>query len=224
MARVILFDVNETLLDLRALDPIFAEMFGEAKVRQAWFAQVLQSAMTLTLTGGYADFSAVGAAALAMIGTRTGVTVDDALTRRVGAAMRQLPPHPDAAPALARLRAAGLRLATLTNNPPVVVEAQLAAAGIRNVFSAVLTVDAVRQFKPAPAPYQHAATALGVPISEVRLVAAHGWDVAGAMAAGAAAAFVARPGQALEPLAPALDIIGADLSEVADAILATELD
>ena len=67
-----------------------------------------------------------------------------------------------------------------------------------------------------------AAQRLGVSIGDVRLVAAHAWDVAGALHAGCAAAFVARPGKVLDPLAPVPDIVGADLREVADRILAVE--
>jgi hypothetical protein len=64
MARVCVFDVNETLLDLGALDPHFERVFGDAGVRRAWFLQLLQSALVATVTGGYSDFGQVGAAAL----------------------------------------------------------------------------------------------------------------------------------------------------------------
>jgi 2-haloacid dehalogenase len=219
MARVIVFDVNETLLDLAALDPIFAGAFGEAAVRREWFGQVLQSAMTATLTGRHVDFGEVGAAALTMIGERRGVTIDAATRSAIGDGMRRLPPHPEVPAALERLHGAGFRLATLTNNPPPAVEAQLSNAGLRHWFEQVLSVEAVRRFKPAPEPYRMAADQLGVPIAEMRLVAAHAWDVAGAMAAGTTAAFVARPGMVLDPLHPRPDIVGADLTEVAEQIL-----
>jgi len=72
MARVIVFDVNETLLDLAALDPAFARIFGDAAARREWFTQVLQSALTATVTAAYSDFGAVGMAALAMTAARRG--------------------------------------------------------------------------------------------------------------------------------------------------------
>jgi 2-haloacid dehalogenase len=222
MADVIVFDVNETLLDLGTLDSLFADAFGEATVRREWFTQVLQSAMTLTLTDSYTDFGAVGAAALTMIGERRRVSVNDALRTAVRDGMHSLPPHPEVATALGRLREAGFRLATLTNSPPALVGAQLSNAGLRDYFELVLSVDAIRRFKPAPEPYQMAASSLGVPIGQVRLVAAHAWDVAGAMAAGATAAFVARPGMVLDPLHPQPDIVGPDLTNVADQIIALE--
>jgi 2-haloacid dehalogenase len=80
----------------------------------------------------------------------------------------------------------------------------------------------VRRLKPAPEPYLLAAQRLGVPIGEVRLIAAHAWDVAGAARAGCATAFVARPGKILDPLVEAPDVVGADLSEVADRIIAVD--
>jgi 2-haloacid dehalogenase len=65
-----------------------------------------------------------------------------------------------------------------------------------------------------------AADALGVPVGQLWLVAAHGWDAAGALAAGCRAAFVARPGRLPDPIAPAPDLTGDDLEQVADQLLA----
>jgi len=219
---VIVFDVNETLLDLGALDPVFARLFGDATVRREWFGQLLQSALVSTVTGAYTDFGAVGMAALEMVGARRGVAVGDAEKQTVRDGMRTLPPHPEVRQSLERLREAGLRLATLTNSTAEVGEAQLTNAGLRDLFDHALSADAARRLKPAPEPYRMAAERLGVPIADVRLVAAHAWDVAGAMRAGCAAAFVGRPGMVLDPLVPRPDVVGADLRQVADAILAVE--
>jgi 2-haloacid dehalogenase len=112
-----------------------------------------------------------------------------------------------------------LRLATLTNSTAKVAEEQLANAGLIDYFDQVLSVDAVRQFKPATETYRMAAREIGVEASDLRLVAAHDWDVAGALRAGWAAAFVARPGMVLGPLSERPDIVGRDLREVVDQIL-----
>lgn len=136
--------------------------------------------------------------------------------------MRQLPPHPDVQPALERLQANGIRLATLTNSNVELAEAQLAFAGLRDFFEVRLSVEEVRRLKPAPEVYQMAAHRLGVAMDQVRLIAAHAWDVAGALRAGCAAAFVARPGMVLDPLAPPPDVVGHDLAAVADQILVIE--
>lgn len=224
MARVIVFDVNETLLDLRALDPDFKRLFGDAAVRREWFTQMLQSALVATVTGHYANFGAHGAAAFELIAARRRVTLTDEDRRRLRDGMRQLPPHPEVRASLERLRDADVRLATLTNSTEEVAEAQIANAGLSDLFEQVLSADSVRRLKPAPEPYQMAAQRLGVSIGDLRLVAAHGWDVAGALRAGCAAAFVARPGQMLDPLAPRPAIVGADLAAVAEQILQRDGD
>jgi 2-haloacid dehalogenase len=222
MARVCLFDVNETLLDLGALDPHFERVFGDAGVRQTWFLQLLQSALVATVTGVYSDFGTIGAAALEMVAERRGVDLSDEDGQRILGGMRELPPHPEVVGSLESLRDAGLRLATLTNSTQQVAEAQLESSSVRGYFEQVLSADAVKRLKPAPEPYRAAAESLEVEIGQVRLVAAHSWDVAGALRAGCAAAFVARPGMVLDPLVERPDVVGEDLREVADRILEAE--
>jgi 2-haloacid dehalogenase len=224
IGRVQVFDVNETLLDLAAMDPHFQRIFGDAGVRVTWFTQMIQSALVPTVTGAYHPFGAHAMAALEMTAERAGVELGDGDRETVAAQLGQLAPHPEVAGALRRPRGAGLRLAALTNSTEPVARAQLAHAGLLDVFELVLSADTVRRLKPAPEPYLMAAERLGVTVGEVRLIAAHAWDVAGAARAGCSAAFVARPGKVLDPLVERPDIIGADLVEVADAILAVEGD
>jgi 2-haloacid dehalogenase len=223
MARTIVFDVNETLLDLRALDPPFERAFGRAGVRREWFAQVLQSAFVSTITDRYTDFGTIGRAALDMVATRNTVELAAEDRDAILGTMLQLPPHKEVRGALERLRDAGLRIAALTNSTEAVATAQLTNAGLAPLFEQILSADAARRLKPAREAYEAAAAELGVPVGEIRLVAAHGWDVAGALAAGASAAFVARPGMVLDPLVPPPDVIGSDLSEVVEQIVRVEL-
>jgi 2-haloacid dehalogenase len=222
MARVCVFDVNETLLDLGALDPHFERVFGEASARQAWFGQFLALWLTEMLTGEYTNFGTIGGGALEMVAKRQGVDLSDEDKQRILGDMQELPPHPEVEDALGRLRDAGIRLATLTNSTQQVADAQIDNSGLRDYFEQVLSADTVQRLKPAPEPYRMAAESLGVEVGQIRLVAAHAWDVVGAMRAGCAAAFVARPGMVLNPLAARPDVVGADLREVAAQILEIE--
>jgi len=77
MARVIVFDVIETMLDLRALDAPFERVFGDGSVRQQWFNQMLQLALVATITDAYQDFGAIGRAALEMVAAQRGTTLAD---------------------------------------------------------------------------------------------------------------------------------------------------
>ena len=220
MKRVCVFDVNETLLDLAALDPLFERVFGDASVRRLWFNQMLQSAFVGTMTDAYATFGEAAGAALKMTEERSGVEISDEDRREILGGLRELPPHPEVPDSLDRLRNAGFRLATLTNSTQEVAEAQVENAGLADRFEQILSADTAKRLKPAPAPYRMAARALEIPERGMRLVAAHAWDVAGALRAGCAAAFVAR--QPFDPLVERPDVVGADLAEVADGIIAAE--
>lgn len=195
-------------------------MIGRAELRRAWFAQLLQSARVSTVTGPYVDLARVGRGALEMVAAREG-PLPAGTGDEVMAALRRLPPQPEVIPAPVRLRQAGLRLATLTNSVEAVAVAQVEHAGLASFFEAILSADEARRLKPAPEPYRTAAARLGVAVGGIRLVAAHAWDVLGALRAGAAA-FVARPGMVLDPLGPTPDVVGRDLLEVADRIAAIE--
>ena len=222
MARVCVFDVNETLLDLGALDPHFERIFGDASTRQAWFGQFLALWLTEMVTGEYKDFGTIGGGALEMVAERQGVNLSDEDKQQILGGMQELPPHPEVEENLSRLRDAGIRLAALTNSTQQAADEQINNSGFRDYFEQVLSADAVQRLKPALEPYRMAAESLGVEVGQVRLVAAHAWDVVGAMRAGCAAAFVARPGMVLNPLAERPDIVGSDLREVADQILEIE--
>lgn len=220
MPRVLAFDVNETLLDLGVLDSLFEEAFGDAALRQQWFAQMLQLAFVGAITDRYVDFTSAQRAALAMVAERRGAEVPDAVASAIVDRMRELPAHADVPGALDRLGDAGFTLATITNSPLDVARDQLRNAGLEDRFAAILSADQVRALKPRREPYELVARTFDVPLAQVRLVAAHAWDVAGALAAGCTAAFVARPGMVLSPLGQRPDVIGADLAEVAEGILA----
>ena len=222
MPRIIVFDVNETLLDVSALEPHFVHVFGDGRALREWFSTLLLYSEVATLAGPYADFPTIGRAALEMTAMSRGVQISNEDRDRILGSMLALPAHPEVPAGLQRLRDAGLRLVALTNSSPTAVDAQLRNAGLSALFERAFSVESVRRFKPAPEPYRFVAQELGVETGVLRMVAAHAWDIVGAMRAGCAAAFVARPGKVLYPLAPPPDIVGPDLRVVADQIVAAE--
>jgi 2-haloacid dehalogenase len=220
MSHIYVFDVNETLLDLRTLDPLFAEAFGDEAVRKMWFSQMLQLAFVSTITFEYRNFGMLGAAALDMIASQRGILLAEEQRTALLGGLRQLQPHVEVPASLKLLCDAGLHLVSLTNSTLAVSQAQLAHAGLASYFERQFSADTVRRLKPAPEPYQMVARELGVPITDLCLVAAHTWDIAGALKAGCSAAFVARPGMVLDPFATPPTFIGANLAEIADQLLA----
>ena len=219
MQPVIAFDVNETLLDLSALDPLFERVLGHKSVRSLWFGQMLQLSFVGIITNDYVDFTTAQDAALRMVAKRRGTELSDEDAKEIVGGMRALPAHAEVRDALLKVGESGARICSLTNSPLGAAEAQLEFAGIRDCFDEVISADEVKRLKPAAEPYRHAARRMSTEISNVRLVAAHAWDVSGALAVGCRAAFVGRPGMIASPLGPTADIVGADLMEVVDQII-----
>lgn len=215
----IVFDVNETLLDLDALSPAFERLFGSADVAKTWFSQLLQNALVATVTNSYRDFGELAGAALESVAKQKGVALSPADKDAVLTKMRDLPAHPDVKPNLERLRGAGFKLATLTNSPYRTLHDQLANAGLSDLFDAKLSVDEVELFKPHRKVYEMAAAKLGVELGSIRMVAAHAWDTTGAIRAGCKAAFVARPGKVLGAFDETPDIVADTLQGVVDRVL-----
>ncbi|MEP9384797.1 haloacid dehalogenase type II [Nocardioides sp. KR10-350] len=217
---LLVFDVNETLLDLAAIDPVVAEALGEQSggsgPRRAWFDRMIRSALTVTAVGQYVPFGTLAGAALRDLAAERGREATDDQVRRLADGISALPPHPDVAPALRRLREAGHRLVALTNSVLEVAEAQVAGSGLRELLDAVYSADEVRRLKPAPEPYRMVLEREGADTAV--LVAAHDWDVAGAAAAGLDAAFVAREGRRpFGATAPPAYVVG-DLGGLADLL------
>ncbi len=224
MKSVLLLDVNESLLDLRALAPHFKRIFGDENILYQWFGQVLQSAMLTVITDSYRDFGTVARSALDMMAERYGIAISDTDRSAIVGGMRTLPPHPDVLPAFRKLHAAGYRMASLTNSPPAVAQAQLQNAGLASFLEKIISVDEVKSLKPAAKVYHYAAKTMGVDPGATRLIAAHSWDVAGAMRAGCQAAFISRAGMVLNPLFERPDIVEPDLIQVADRIIAMDAE
>jgi 2-haloacid dehalogenase len=221
MNRAVVFDVNETMLDLGALDPLFTRWFGDSTARKEWFAQTLHGALTLAATREFRSFGEVGVAALGELAHRRGVLLPDDSAARLRDAVLRLPAHFDVVPALRLLRDAGLVTAALSNNSLPVVQEQLQHAGLAPLFDEIMSVDEAGALKPAPEVYDFAVRRLALPPRSIWMVAAHGWDIAGATRAGLRGAFVARPGQSPDPFAPP-EIVADDLLTIAHAILAAE--
>lgn len=216
---VILFDVNETLLDMSPLKKSINTLLGNEEGFRIWFAMLLHYSLVDNSTGTYHDFTAIAGATLEMAAGTLGKKIKEQDNKEALGLIKQLKAHPDVEKGLTLLKAAGYRLATLTNSSTQTHMAQLDHAGLSKYFEQTLSIDAVKKYKPALESYQYAAKTLGVDEKDMLLVAAHGWDIAGALKAGMQAAFIERKGQALYPLAAKPHYSGKDLLEIANAII-----
>jgi 2-haloacid dehalogenase len=203
LPQVIVFDVNETLLDMSPLKTAVNAALGSQAAFNQWFGLLLQHALVATVTDEYFNFGILADAALDMTANMLQTKpLSQAEKHDLISLLRKLPAHADVPAGLAQLRDAGYRLVAFSNSPPSTLATQLQSAGLTDYFEQVLSVDAVRRYKPHPATYRFATEQAGVAPAQAMLVAAHGWDIAGALHAGLQAGFLERPGQTLYPLAP----------------------
>ena len=217
---VIVFDVNETLMNLDGVNPVFDRIFNDPAAMRLWFGALITYSEALTLSGVYVPFTDIGAAVLRMLAAARDITISDGDAAELTNRFATMPPHPDVPPALHRLREHGFRLFTLTDNTLEISGRQLEHAGIIDLFERRFSVDeTVKRHKPAQEAYHSVATALQLEPDNICLVAAHVWDTIGAQSAGWQAGLILREGNAPLDVGPQPDYIGKDLDAIADHLI-----
>jgi 2-haloacid dehalogenase len=217
---IIVFDVNETLLDLETLRPTFDRIFDDPAAMRLWFAGLITYSEALTLAGVYVPFTDIGSAVLRMLATTRGISISNADGAELTDRFASMSPHPEVPAALRRLREHGFRLFTLTDNTLEISGRQLQTAGIIDLFERRFSVDeTVRRHKPAPEAYHSVAGALDVDPDDICLVACHVWDTLGALAAGWQAGLILRDGNAPLEVGPQPNYIADDLDGIADQLI-----
>jgi 2-haloacid dehalogenase len=215
---LIVFDVNETLLDLQTMEPVFERIFGEKQAMRLWFANFIMYSAALTVAGCYVPFTDIGAAVMKMLADTRGIKIGDADKKELTDRFSTMPPHPEVPTALRRLRDAGFRLFTLTDNLLEVQTRQL--EHIADLFERRFSADGVKHHKPSRAAYGYVERELGAAPSQFCMIACHTWDTLGAVAAGWEAALIKRVGNDVLGVGPQPHIIGNDLNDVADQLIA----
>ncbi len=218
--KALIFDVNETLLDLSHVQTEFQDFFGEKYAFKYWFSLLLQYSLVDTVTGNYHDFKKIGEAVLKM----TEAFFDQQLTTSQKEAIQQklaqLPPHSEVEEGLSRLKEAGFRLYTLTNSAKATLDNHMRRTGLGTYFEATCTVDELQLYKPHPSTYEMVLSRLQLRPEDTMMIAAHGWDLAGAAQVGMQTAFISRQGQSLYPLASVPTLVSIDIAELADQLIA----
>ena len=115
---LLIFDVNETLIDFESMHPLFERVFGDKRVMREWLSQLIMYSMTITLSGLYKDYWAIGGGCFDMVGKIHGVDIKPEDTEALRQAMKTMPAHKDSEEGLQLLKDAGFRMVTLTNSPP----------------------------------------------------------------------------------------------------------
>lgn len=218
----VLFDINETVLDLGPLKPKFADALGDESLASTWFAMLLHSSTVCALTGvktGFAELAGLTLDRLASLQGRV-LALED--RQDILGSFGSLAPHADVQPALEKLRANGYRTVAFSNSSRDLVTRQIANAGLGPYFDVVLSVEETGSFKPDRKVYDFAANRLDRPVATLRLVAAHDWDTHGAMTAGMEAAYLERTKAPYNPLYRRPAIAATTMASLVDKIIATD--
>lgn len=213
--RAAVFDAYGTLFDVASAAARARDALGDRwqPLADLWRAKQLQYTWLRSLSGHHVDFLRVTGDALDFALESLGI--DDApLRARLMASYEVLGAYPEARAALAQLRAAGLRLAILSNGAPAMLLSAARSAGLDDLLEAILSVEDVGVYKPHPSVYRLAVDRLGVPAGEILFVSANGWDAHGASAYGLKVAWCNRAGQPRERLPGAPDAEIRALSEL----------
>ncbi len=217
------FDAYGTLLDVHAAVGRHAARIGGGRapaLSALWRAKQLEYSWILSQTGDYEDFEALTERALDVALATQGIA-DPGLRHALLAAYRELDAFPDAAPALAALRAKGVATAILSNGSPGMLAAAVGAAGLAPWLDAVLSVDDIRLYKPAPRVYALAAMRFGCAPRDIVFVSGNAWDAYGAARFGCRVLWLNRTPQ---PEEYGLDRLAegriSTLAELPDRILA----
>jgi 2-haloacid dehalogenase len=217
---LIVFDVNETLLDLETMEPTFERIFRERGAMRLWFANLIMYSAALTVAGCYVPFTDIGGAVMKMLADARGIKITDADKKELTEKFSTMPPHAEVPAALRKLRTAGLRLFTLTDNLLEVQTRQLTNGGIVDLFERRFSADGVKHHKPSREAYAHVEKELGAKPGDFCLIACHTWDTLGAVAAGWEAALIKRPGNDVLGVGPQPQIVGNTLDDVANQLIA----
>jgi len=199
--RACVFDAYGTLFDVDSAVDACRGRLGDAAdtIAALWRQKQLEYTWLRTLMGRYADFRTVTGEALAYAFDAQGMR-DEALYADLMTAYDTPRAYPDVAPALARLRARGLRLAILSNGTPAMLEAAVTAAGLSDRLDLVVSVDDLGVYKPDPRVYRLATEGLGLQPGEILFHSSNGWDIAGAACFGLRTVWINRYARSRERL------------------------
>jgi 2-haloacid dehalogenase len=218
---VLVFDVNETLINFESMNALFERIYGDKHVMRDWLGHLIMYSMTLTLSGLYVDYFSLGQGLLQMVGLIKGVKVGTQDVEEIKTAMMTMPAHSDVVEGLKHLKKLGYRMVTLTNSPPNPSgKSPLEQAGLAEYFERQFSIETARSYKPAQVVYHMVAQELDVRPSSCCMVAAHVWDTIGAQSAGFSAALITRPGNAPLPIPglPQPNFVAKDLIHLANVL------
>ena len=214
------FDAYGTLLDVDAAAREAAAEPGMEALKENWLPiakgwreRQLRYSWLCSMMGKYDDFWELTIRALDTTLEEHSLASNDKVRARLLSLYSELSAYQEVPEVLANLKAAGHRLAVLSNASPSMLVKALDAAGISEWFDELLSVDVLKCYKPTPAVYQLIPERFDCKPSDVTFFSSNNWDVSGAGAFGFKTIWVNRTGVAWDNLPGKPDIIVNSISE-----------
>lgn len=186
-----------------------------AELMAAWRTRQFEYTWLRTLMGRYADFWQVTGEALDFAARSIGLDLPPDRRDALLQTFLQLKAWPDAEPALRALKAAGIRMAFLSNFTAPMLDAAVRNAGLQDLLEPHLSTDRAQAYKPDPRAYRLGVEHFGLPREQIAFAASAGWDAAGAKAFGYPTVWVNRAKLPIEQLGLAPDLIAGSMAELA---------
>ena len=220
-AQAIIFDAYGTLFDVFSIGALAERLFpgkGTA-VAELWRDKQIEYTRLRTLSNTYKPFWEVTQDALVFTCRKLALDLTLEAQTQIMGQYAKLQAFPENLPVLQALKAAGLKLAILSNGNPEMLEAAVQAAGMQGLFTQILSVHSVQKFKTAPEAYQLGPDMLGIPAKDTLFVSSNGWDVCGAAWFGYKTFWVNRAHAPLEELGVTPNGQGQSLTDVQNFVL-----
>lgn len=199
MSVTLAFDIYGTLIDTHGVVSTLQKMIGSKahEFSRTWRDKQLEYSFRRGLMQNYENFAVCTKNALDYTCSFYKITLTDPQREQLLERYRVLPAFEDAKDALESAKAAGFHNYAFSNGSTDAVETLLAAAGIREFFMGVVSVDDLRTFKPSPAVYAHFMRKSGAAADSAWMISSNPFDVIGAISAGMKAAWIRRSPEAI---------------------------
>lgn len=219
MIKTVLFDMNETLLDLSVLKENFGKYFEDTYVLNYWFAKLLHSSTVIGGMGEYTDFGKLSEAALESVFLESDKELTDEIKTDILGSFRKLPAYNDVPKALKLLKGHNIKVISVTNSSYKMVEEQLTNSGLIDLFDSYYSVDSVEKYKPFNDIYHYVLNEEKINANETFMVATHDWDLYGAKKAGLHTAYIKRKEDQYNPYYLKPDLSNRNLVDLAQEIV-----
>lgn len=217
--EVILFDINETVLNLESLKPKFEVIFGSPDSLSLWFSKLLHASTVCIATGVRSTFSELANTTLKALAEYYGCKLSEEKRDELLLSFASLPAHKDIKGSLSRLRSSGFKIVAFSNSSIELISNQMKNSGLLNFFDQIISVEETGSFKPNKDVYAFVASVLNEPVDNLRLIATHDWDTHGALSVGLQAAYINRSGIEYNPLYIKPKIIMDTMDGIVDKII-----